>query len=80
MIAPDQIDQIKENMEIVGNDGLHLGLLFASKPARLDLQRMTPPTGCGISSRPPMSNMLTTASISTEAALARRRNGVDDWQ
>jgi hypothetical protein len=27
MVTPTQIDQIKEHMEVVGNDGLHVGVI-----------------------------------------------------
>ena len=42
MVMPDEI---KEHMEVVGNDGLHVGVIVALKSARLDLRRTIRPTG-----------------------------------
>jgi hypothetical protein len=67
-------------MEVVGNDGPHVGVIVRVEAEEIKLARNDAPTSCSISSRSPMSNMLTIASISTEAAFARWRNGVDDWE
>jgi hypothetical protein len=37
MIAPDQIDRIKENVKIVGNDGLHVGAIVRIEAGEMRL-------------------------------------------
>jgi hypothetical protein len=41
MIAPNQIDidQIKEHMEVVGNDGLHVGVIVRVEAGEIKLTR-----------------------------------------
>jgi hypothetical protein len=45
MIAPDQIDQIKENMEVVGNDGLHVGVIVRVEAGEIRLAKNDTPDG-----------------------------------
>lgn len=42
MIAPNQIDQIKEHMEVVGNDGLHVGVIDRVEAGEIKLAKNTP--------------------------------------
>jgi hypothetical protein len=45
MIAPNQIDQIKEHMEVVGNDGLHVGIIVRVEAGEIRLARNDAPDG-----------------------------------
>ena len=39
MIAPNQINRIKENMEVVGNDGLHVGVIVRVEAGEIRLAK-----------------------------------------
>jgi len=43
MISPNQIDQIKEHMEVVGNDGLHVGVIVRVEAGEIKLTRNDDP-------------------------------------
>jgi hypothetical protein len=45
MIAPNQISQIKENMEVVGNDGLHVGVIVRVEAGEIRLAKNDAPDG-----------------------------------
>jgi Uncharacterized protein conserved in bacteria (DUF2171) len=75
MITPNQI---KEHMEVVGNDGLHVGVIDRVEAGEIRPTKNDAPTGCTIFCRSPTSSMWTTASTSIEAAFVQWRSGVDD--
>jgi hypothetical protein len=45
MIAPNQIDLIKEHMEVVGNDGLHVGVIVRVEAGEIRLAKNDAPDG-----------------------------------
>ncbi len=45
MAAPSQIDRIKEHMEVVGNDGLHVGIIARVEAGEIKLAKSDSPDG-----------------------------------
>jgi hypothetical protein len=45
MVMPSQIDRIKEHMEVVGNDGLHVGVIDRVEAGEIKLAGNDSPDG-----------------------------------
>jgi hypothetical protein len=45
MVIPSQIDRIKEHMEVVGNDGLHVGVIDGVEAGEIKLAGNDSPDG-----------------------------------
>lgn len=45
MVTPSQIDRIRAHMEVVGNDGLHVGVIDRVEAGEIKLARTDTPDG-----------------------------------